>query len=1010
MQFATHFFSTFAHIPSALLTAFSWIRRTAALLLGLAVAASAGPVVQAQPKLVEDHFSGNLSMEDPVTITEGGVTKLCFFATIESATASAPRAAKTELFCYNGSSLTQRSNFRGPRETVSPEFDGLTSYDGGFYFSAFDSDLDGEKLWKYDNGTSAEKLAENNIDVSAGWAVYQGTLYFQADGKDNGEELWQYDGSSVSQAADIFEGKFQSSQPEEFAVYNGELYFQADGGSDGIELWKYDGSSATQAADINSGSGDSRPADLTVYDGNLYFQADGGSDGEELWTYDGSSATQVADINSGSEDSKPTEMAVYDGALYFRADGGSDGKELWKYNGSSPTQVADIYSGSSGSNPAELTVYNGSLYFQTGITTKDLRVYDGTSVSQVQELATSEQSLPSLNLTVYENTLYFNSRQSSGISSYDGSSVNESPFTNNMGNRGITEKTVYQGDIYFTAEVDNTGRELWRYDGSSFDQVADIRDGPSSSNPKYLTVYDGSLYFQADGGEDGEELWSYDGTSVTQVANIWGGTYDSDSSPAYLTVYDGELYFEAQAGDDGEELWSYDGRYALQAADINSGFNGSSPSHLTVHDGSLYFQADGGNDGKELWKYDGSSATQAADINSGSGDSSPTDLTVYDGNLYFRADGGSDGGELWTYDGSSAEQVEDINSGSSWSLPTEFAVFDGVLYFQANGGNDGKELWSYDGTSVEQVRDIHPGGGSSIPTDLTAFGNKLYFVAKNGSDGWEPHAYTGKSLNSLNFAPGRVSGEGFDPVTYDDGSGEKLYVTANNGVSGRELYRIGPNDPLPVELASLDATYNGEKVRLSWQTASETNNASFRIQRKAGASNDGVKASRRDASTLSPEEGEGAWTTVGNVEGAGTTSEAQRYRFTDEDLPYEADALTYRLKQVDTDGSANYSKMITVERGVSQVQLLGTAPNPARKQATVRYALPEKQDSGSSPEQRVTIQLYNVLGQQVQTVVNSPQTGRHERTLDVSDLSSGVYFLRLQTGGEVRTQKLTVVQ
>ena len=68
-------------------------------------------------------------------------------------------------------------------------------------------------------------------------------------------------------------------------------------------------------------------------------------------------------------------------------------------------------------------------------------------------------------------------------------------------------------------------------------------------------------------------------------------------------------------------------------------------------------------------------------------------------------------------------------------------------------------------------------------------------------------------------------------------------------------------------------------MRLTWTTATETGNAGFRIQRKAG-----------DA-------GGGSWTTVGSVEGEGTTTKSTSYRYVDENLPYEADQLTYRHKQ-----------------------------------------------------------------------------------------------------------------
>ena len=91
-----------------------------------------------------------------------------------------------------------------------------------------------------------------------------------------------------------------------------------------------------------------------------------------------------------------------------------------------------------------------------------------------------------------------------------------------------------------------------------------------------------------------------------------------------------------------------------------------------------------------------------------------------------------------------------------------------------------------------------------------------------------------------------------------------------------------------------------------------------------------------------------------------------------------------------------------VDRDVTEVELLGTYPNPARQRATVRYALPEVQD--------VTVQLYDVMGRQVRTVTDGKQEGRQEQRLDVRGLPSGIYFLRLQAGNEMRTQKVTVVQ
>ena len=197
---------------------------------------------------------------------------------------------------------------------------------------------------------------------------------------------------------------------------------------------------------------------------------------------------------------------------------------------------------------------------------------------------------------------------------------------------------------------------------------------------------------------------------------------------------------------------------------------------------------------------------------------------------------------------------------------------------------------------------------------------------------------------------------------------------------------------LPVELASFDASLENEAVVLTWNTASETNNAGFDVQRKESAS----------AADGTDEE----WASVGQIEGSGTTTDANRYRFEDTRLPYEAEVLTYRLRQVDTDGSVSYSEAITVDRAaVEQVKLLGTYPNPARERATVRFALPE-----SSARHGVSLRLYDVMGRQVHTVEASPTAGRHELQLQTDQLPSGVYFLRLRAGTTVKTQRLTVVQ
>jgi len=187
---------------------------------------------------------------------------------------------------------------------------------------------------------------------------------------------------------------------------------------------------------------------------------------------------------------------------------------------------------------------------------------------------------------------------------------------------------------------------------------------------------------------------------------------------------------------------------------------------------------------------------------------------------------------------------------------------------------------------------------------------------------------------------------------------------------------------IPVELTSFTATSAGEQaIALVWQTASETNNAGFDIERRVGNS---------------------PWTTLQHVSGAGTTAEATNYRFEDTMLPYVADTLAYRLRQLDIDGSESLSSEVMVTRGLNEVELLGPYPNPARSKITVRFAVPKGADDAR-------LVLYDLLGR---TIRQKPveDKGRQMMTFDTERLASGVYFLRLTGGGQIRTEKVSVVR
>jgi hypothetical protein len=78
-------------------------------------------------------------------------------------------------------------------------------------------------------------------------------------------------------------------------------------------------------------------------------------------------------------------------------------------------------------------------------------------------------------------------------------------------------------------------------------------------------------------------------------------------------------------------------------------------------------------------------------------------------------------------------------------------------------------------------------------------------------------------------------------------------------------------------------------------------------------------------------------------------------------------------------------------------------PNPFNPSTTIGYELPHAS--------RVSLKIYNVLGQEVATLVNEEKpAGVHEVRFDGSGLSSGVYFYRLRAGDFVQSKKLVVLK
>lgn len=190
-------------------------------------------------------------------------------------------------------------------------------------------------------------------------------------------------------------------------------------------------------------------------------------------------------------------------------------------------------------------------------------------------------------------------------------------------------------------------------------------------------------------------------------------------------------------------------------------------------------------------------------------------------------------------------------------------------------------------------------------------------------------------------------------------------------------------DVVPVELVSFNAAANGSSINLTWMTATETNNNGFSIERKSN-SND--------------------WQAIGFVKGSGTTTQANNYSFTDKNVSAQT-TYSYRLKQVDFDGSSTYSKTVQVTSNaiVNSFELKQNYPNPFNPNTQISFSI--------AKDGFVKLVVYNLLGQEVKTLINrNMEAGSHNITFDAYDLQSGIYIYKLTSAGSNLTKKMMLVR
>lgn len=297
------------------------------------------------------------------------------------------------------------------------------------------------------------------------------------------------------------------------------------------------------------------------------------------------------------------------------------------------------------------------------------------------------------------------------------------------------------------------------------------------------------------------------------------------------------------------------------------------------------------------------------------------------------------------------------------------------------------------------------GGGPQFAIAGTGTFTSTYSIIDMSGQS-SPHVISGAGTGNLTSDPLFVNisnGIGADDqwMTGDDGlrlqsSSPAVNAGENSGVPTADLIfnnrianstvDIGPYEygstALPVELISFTAAVLGAQIVLTWNTATETNNHGFDVERKVPHSQ---------------------WKRIGFVEGHGTTNSSNEYSFVDRTLP--EGPTVYRLKQIDRDGVFAYSSEVSLSSGTSPgvFEIFQNYPNPFNPSTHVQIQLPE---SGI-----VNVTVFDAAGRAVSELLNGRlAAGSHVIPFNAVHLSAGTYFAVVKAGGRSAAVKMMMIK
>jgi ELWxxDGT repeat protein len=523
---------------------------------------------------------------------------------------------KLQSVNLTSANISTLNNFAPAYSKYSDEID--MKYMNQNIFISGNAVLTGFELWKTPGQNQAATLLKDfsfgNTDPLTFKTIGSQTFFSTRNGVNFNHRIWRTDGTETgtfpigsvypelyhfnldSFGTSPFDSEWESIGDD--LIFSGSLDYKIDN-----ELWKSDGTvnGTINIKDINPLNKSSSPSSLTKFnDTTIVFTANNELIGRELWKTNGTSlgTVLIKDILVATGGSNPSNLIYCNGYIFFVAYTLGFGKELWKTNGTNAGTelVNDINPGSANTNFGEFVVLNNKLYFtaNTPIHGGELWVSDGTEqgTAMLKDINIGSGDSNPRNLKALGNYIYFSANNGTQGLELWKSNGTETVLVKNISEEDIVPQDSNPKDfvsvggvVYFTANKkdedivpfsENTGRELWRTNGTATgtymvkdinntNNLLEFSDGIYENLSFYdnqIKVLGNTMFFLATDNNNKTNLWRSDGTnSGTFMVNdfqIEPNISLDKTKGLYADTLNKKLYFVGLDAVHGHELWVLD--------------------------------------------------------------------------------------------------------------------------------------------------------------------------------------------------------------------------------------------------------------------------------------------------------------------------------------------------------------------------------------------------------------------------------------------------------------------